>query len=136
MIFYMHEQHIVHVPDYCTKYEQSQWIFLREIITNAQNLWKICHNYSNLAQGQILFYMYQQPMVHEHVSNRNIIHPAIIEECARTDWLMDRICFYIPYYWRARNSKLGDMDVLGGHEAIDMIDMNITLLWNLYCTSL
>ena len=32
----------------------------------SQQTLKHCHNYSNLAQSQILFYMHQQPMIPDH----------------------------------------------------------------------
>ena len=46
------------------------------------------HNYSNLAQSQILFYMPQQPMVPGHGAQyeEKKIHAAIMEECMRMDW--------------------------------------------------
>ena len=49
----MYQQHIV--PDYCTKYEKNQPILLCNISTIIQKLCKNGHNYSSLAQGQMLF---------------------------------------------------------------------------------
>ena len=37
-----------------------------DITTNTQNVWKNCHNYSNMAYSQILFYMHKRPMVPDH----------------------------------------------------------------------
>ena len=34
--------------------------------TNTKHLFKYDHNYSNLAQSQILFYVYQLPMVPDY----------------------------------------------------------------------
>ena len=76
-------------PDNCTKYEQNYQIVLWDITTNTQNCWKNGHNYSNLAQSQILtcisnaWYLIVVP-------NMKKIHPAITEECARTDIWTDR----------------------------------------------
>ena len=57
---YKLKQHIVH--DKCTKYEQ-----IHSISQQTLNIYeKNCHNYSNLAHSQILFYLHQQTMVPDH----------------------------------------------------------------------
>ena len=66
IVFYKHEQGMVHVHDNCTKYEQNHDNFSEIQQQSTQNLGKNCHNYSNLAQSQILCYMHQQPMVPNH----------------------------------------------------------------------
>ena len=49
----------------CTNCEYNHRILLQDIRTNS-HLWKNCHNYANLSQCQILFYMHQQPMVPDY----------------------------------------------------------------------
>ena len=66
-IYYMHQASVL--VDHCIvdhKYEQNQLIYHHNITTNMQNLWKNCHNYSNLAQDQILLYMHQQHIIPDY----------------------------------------------------------------------
>ena len=60
---YMYQDCIV--VDHCTKYEPN-WHILSEISQQTKNLWKYCHNYSNLAWSESLFHMHQQPMLPDH----------------------------------------------------------------------
>ena len=53
------------IPDSCTNYEQSHHMLLRNI-TTLKIYEKNNHNYSNLAQSQILLYIHQWPMVSDY----------------------------------------------------------------------
>ena len=102
MLFYLHQQHIV--PDYCTKYEQNQHILIY-ITTNTYtcNLWKKCHNYSNLEQNQFLYYVHQQPMVLNHGTKYEEKPSSHPEECVK----MDRQTRPIPIFLDAAIAERG-----------------------------
>ena len=91
------------VPDNCTKYEQNHHILLQYITTNTQKLLINSHNYSNLSQSQILFYMHEQPMVPDHGTqyeeNPASHHGGILEDGLTDAWLDGRTNWthsYIP----------------------------------------
>ena len=110
MLLYKHEQCMVHVPDNCTKYEPNHHILLWDITTNAQNLWKKAHNYSNLAQSQIRFYMHQRTIVPgqsiEYEENP-ASHYGGIHKDRLTDGLTARWTGPFPILGRAGNNKIG-----------------------------
>ena len=60
---------------------------------NKHTFMKNVHNYSNLAQSQLLFHMHQQPLISDQVSDpiMKTIHLAITENAQEwLDLLMDR----------------------------------------------
>ena len=72
-ILYMHQAPIV--VDCCTKYEQNInkiTLFFSET-TNTQIVWHSGHNYSNLAQSQMLYYKHEHPWYLITVPNMNKI---------------------------------------------------------------
>ena len=81
MQFYRHEKCIV--SDNCTKCEENHRIFV--ILQQTLNIsGKNGHNYSNLAQSQILFYMHQWLIVPDHGNqyeeNPSTHHGGMLED--------------------------------------------------------
>ena len=54
------------------------------------------HNYSNLVQSQILFYIHQQPWNLIMVTNMKNIYPSITEDCNKMDGQTDERRSIIP----------------------------------------
>ena len=52
--------------DFCTNYEYNQSILLWDVTTDTYNWWTKFHNYSNLVQNHMLYYMHQQHMVPQY----------------------------------------------------------------------
>ena len=63
------------VVDQCTNYEQHQPILLQTINNKQMKLMKKCHNYSNYAQSQMLFYM--QHVVHDYCTKYEHYLPVL-----------------------------------------------------------
>ena len=73
--------------------------FFYEISQETKNWLKNCHNYSNLAHRQILFYMHQQPMVPDHGTQyeENLAsHHGWMHKDGHTDGVTDWTLSYIP----------------------------------------
>ena len=48
--------------------------------TKLQNLWKNCHNYTNLEQSQMLFHMHQQHIVPDYCAKYEQNHPILQDD--------------------------------------------------------
>ena len=66
------------VLDYCTKYELNQPILLWDIKTNAQDVWKSSHNYSNLKQSQMQIYWHKQHVISDNCNKYDHNHHIVL----------------------------------------------------------
>ena len=75
-------------------YMKTITTFFSEISQHSKFILKNCHNQSNLAQSQILFYVHQQPMVPDHGTQYEG-NPSSHHGGKHKDGQMDRTLSYI-----------------------------------------
>ena len=111
-------------PDNCTKYEQNHHILLQDITTNTQNVWKNSHNYSNLTQSQIVFYVHQRPMVPDHGTqyqkNSSSHHEGMREDVSTDGRTESWTLSYMPLFHlgAAGNTNLNLYQAVGMYWAV------------------
>ena len=69
--------YLITVPNMNKNHHVLLWYISQQTL---KMYWQNCHNYSNLAQSQILFYIQQRPMYLIMISNIKKIQPVIMED--------------------------------------------------------